>query len=196
MNALVIGSGCTVWDDLRQVPEGWQHIIVAINDIGCYLPANVDHWASLHSEKLEAWEKVRKVHGGNTDYKCWTRALPYGVEKMIGKCAQVFHPGGSSGMLGVEVAKHVGATRIILCGVPMDPVPHFCRAEPWPEALNFRPEWEAWKHNLTMVRSVSGWTATLLGKPDFEQWPVPPEHLAHVSAIRSGRSLLEGPPQC
>ena len=81
--------------------------------------------------------------------------------------------GGSSGLLAVTVALELGKEnqdqlRIVLAGVPMDPAAGNFRAPsvPWAEATVYHPAWEERAEALKKnVRSMSGWTAELLGKP-------------------------------
>lgn len=80
--------------------------------------------------------------------------------------------GGSSGFLCVRLAIHLGVQRIVLAGVPMRK--HHCHYDkpgiPWGEAYRY---WTCWEKKMpkirNRVRSLSGWTADLLGRPT-EEW--------------------------
>lgn len=77
--------------------------------------------------------------------------------------------GGSSGMLGVQVAQQMGAERIVICGIPMTNTPRFDDAKGWEEAGSYLDAWEKGRDDLKgYVRSMSGWTQELLGAPTVE----------------------------
>jgi hypothetical protein len=81
--------------------------------------------------------------------------------------------GGSSGMLATFVALKEGASRVILCGIPMSPdMQHYHdvkKGRPWLEAKKYHRHWVGAEQEMAdRVRSMSGWTATLLGQPTKE----------------------------
>lgn len=151
--ALVLGGASCLWDDLRSLGP-FVGPVVATNEAGAHYPHRVDHWATLHPEKLGAWAAERRAWGGNTDFVAWTTAFP-GWDK------------GSSGLHAVAVALlGLGCKRVVLCGVPMSTEPHFFDATPWGKA---DVHWPAWLERLEemegRVFSMGGRTRELLGAP-------------------------------
>ena len=139
-------------------------IVIAVNDIGTQLP-RVDHWVSLHADRLPGWERKR---GGPKTWHTWTHSDPYGL------CDNHLpHEGGSSGGFGCTVARHLGFDRVVLCGVPLLSryTHYFGSHQPFDEAERFRKEWV--DHGLVakwqgVVRSMSGWTMEQMGEPTVE----------------------------
>lgn len=189
MIALVLGGARCVWDDVRAFKSMWGvHGVelVAVNEVGIHLPS-MEHWATLHPEcfyrvggdEAEGWLE-RRFHQGIVDmrrsvrssFQTWGPAdKPAKVDRRLETRGR-----GSSGYFGVEVAKHLGADRVILCGIPMTPTPHFDSDEPWEMA---EAHWKHWpreheRGKLRGVRSMSGRTRDLLGAPT-------PEWLAAVA---------------
>lgn len=77
-------------------------------------------------------------------------------------------------MLATHVALEVGANRVMLCGIPLDPaMPHYHdgqKGKLWTEAKKYHKHWVdsvTWFDGR--VRSMSGWTADLLGIPS-KRW--------------------------
>ena len=73
-------------------------------------------------------------------------------------------------MLCVAVAWELGVERIVLAGVPLRKLEgHYDDPAPWWEARQYWPVWEQRRPQLqARVRSLSGWTADLLGLPTRE----------------------------
>lgn len=163
--ALVCGGASVVWDDLHRLREMGTEpdLVIAVNDIGAKFP-HIDHWVSLHADRLPGWERDR---GGPKTWQTWTHSDPYDL------CDNHLpHEGGSSGGYAVTVALHLGCERVVLCGVPLESrYTHYFPGQPFDEADRFRKEWvenglvDKW---MGRVRSMSGWTATMMGMPTRE----------------------------
>lgn len=84
---------------------------------------------------------------------------------------------GSSGHFALKVAlQDLGFDKAVLCGIPMNAEGrHFFNPRPWKVAHAYQ---QAWVDTLPLikdrVRSMSGWTAELLGKPDAEWLTIEP----------------------
>jgi hypothetical protein len=142
--------------------------IIAANHAAKDYPGNVDHFVTLHPELLGGWIAERADNGLPEALNYWTsnkKNLPADIP-----FKQVVSWDGSSGLLGVTVAMHLGYTRVILCGVPLDKAAaHYNYAGDWMDAPRYRAAWV--KHRPDMrknVRSMSGWTQRLLGAPTLE----------------------------
>lgn len=148
-------------------------ITVVVNDIGVDYPGKIDHWVSYHSDKLGKWARDRAARGLLPATTYWagkggpTKAAPKGTKTVNAH-------GGSSGMLATFAALRAGATKVILCGIPIDPtMPHYHQHQKgklWAEASKYHKHWVAAEASdfRDRVKSMSGWTATLLGSPTIE----------------------------
>ncbi|OFX06348.1 MAG: hypothetical protein A3E78_11665 [Alphaproteobacteria bacterium RIFCSPHIGHO2_12_FULL_63_12] len=177
MRALVLGSAECLFTDIEVARELFEpDLIVACNDAGVAWPERLDHWATLHPEKFLDWIERRRVAGRSAAGCLWTYGngrAPAGLS-----VSRVAEKDGSSGLLCIRVAGLVGGTKIVLCGMPLSAAAHIDgisrdESQRWPFERNlrtYRPVWEANRTGiLRNVRSMSGWTADLLGRPDG-QW--------------------------
>ena len=163
--AVVLGGASCLWDDVMRLGRLDRFVVVVVNEVGCHVSSRIDHWVSLHPENMAGWKARRP---GNADYTSWSHRDSQYVDRVVD------HWGGSSGLFGARVAFAAGCERVILCGVPLDERPHFHTSDqwgtgPWRDAKIHRGEVakhiDRWKN----VRSMSGWTAQILGTPD-EEW--------------------------
>lgn len=168
MLAAVLGGARGVWAELAELEQlhgRRPDLIVGTNDAGVVYPGRLDAWATLHHERFNEWKR-RRV--GNQDYRAFIHAPHPGVtgEVVPDRWA------GSSGLYAAQVAiSHLGAARVVLCGVPLDADrAHFFNSAAWTDADVFRRGFEAALPVIReTVRSMSGWTRDLLGAPDA-QW--------------------------
>jgi len=175
MRALVLGGGAGVWDEVLTLEallgHQWSELIVAANDVGAHWPRELHHWCTLHPQKMKGWMQKRADYGFSNGFVTWGRNVKH--------CDRSIHemwPGGSSGLLAVQVACVVGATHVVLCGVPMTATPHFREsteehivdgARLWRHADKHWRAWERERERLQpIVRSMSGRTRDMLGAPD------------------------------
>lgn len=126
---------------------------------------NAAHGVTLHPAKLGDWlrQRAERQLPALAEVWCW-KAEVASITRTIADW------GGSSGLLAVRAALAAGHTRIILCGVPMEPdAGHFVRRRRWPHAIGFRRGWIQHRAELAPVlRSSSGWTRELFGAPTAE----------------------------
>lgn len=168
--AFVLGGANSVWADLASALALCSpHIVVAVNDIGVDYPGRIDHWVSYHSDLLGMWSRKRAERNLPPVDSYWTgrggptRAAPPGTKTVNAM-------GGSSGMLATFAALRIGASKVILCGIPIDPaMRHYHehkRGAAWKEASKYQRHWkDSVVEFRDRVRSMSGWTAELLGTP-------------------------------
>lgn len=188
MKTLIIGGGEMVWDDVdeseRMFGTDWWDLAVAVNDVGSHWPRHLDAWVSRHPKKFGDWKAHRQQLGHPNGYVTYTKRGS--GQKYADVAIPHTYSGGASGLLAVEVAMHLGAGKIVLCGVPMSKVPHFAESEvhvrgrPWhPDA--HRRRWREYAGELAgLVKSMSmvydsveqewrpSWTRQLLGAPTPE----------------------------
>lgn len=175
--ALIVGGAWCVHDDVVAAQSMFTpDMIIAINDIGGLLQ-RVDHWVSMHPDKLlTEWVSQRSRRGFAPAGRYWTAehlSAPSYFRRVV-------NPGGGSAGLAVEVARALGAERIVLAGCPLESAPHFFGDKPWSprEVEHYRRSWARQKKTWgPFVRSMSGWTRDLYGAPDAE-WLTNPKDMA------------------
>lgn len=165
--ALVLGSADCLFDDIEDFYRlGHADVVAACNDAIPMWTGHLSAACSLHQNKLSGWLKQRQENGLELpDYayafegRSWD-VTPY---KFEGQEAT-----GSSGLYALKVALcDLGATHAVLCGIPMDQRGHFFNPASWRGHRSHRKGWEqALPAIKDRARSMSGWTAELLGKPD------------------------------
>ncbi|MGB3833799.1 MAG: hypothetical protein WA975_18260 [Mesorhizobium sp.] len=185
--ALVLGSADGVWQEIAAAQALTRFdAVVAVNDMVMFWPGPLDCAVTLHPEKMRDWLDGRAARRGappkrlacHAEWKAWfkelgipeTLPLPFDVVASFAFTGQ--SDSGSSGLFAVKVAlQELGFAKAVLCGIPMSiEGAHFRTPDrPWPSAIRHRAGWEqALPHLQGRVRSMSGWTATLLGTPDAE----------------------------
>lgn len=168
VTAVVLGGAEGVWHDLEEIGQlADLDLVIAVNSAIAAYSGHIDHACSFHADLLPWWRDKRRAAGRNDPGKYWTSV---GQRPILG-AAMGFVPawGGSSGLIAAQVGMLV-ADQVILCGVPLDPSgEHFDKAGVWDEALKHRHAWMNHADELRgKVRSMSGWTSWLLGKPTRE----------------------------
>lgn len=154
----------------RELLGSRPYALAACNDAGIDLPGPLRLWATLHPEKMGDWARRRTEAGHSLD-GTWLVGSEGGrkshVHALIARGAS-----GSSGLFVAKVARvDLGFSRVILCGIPMDAQPNRYRRleNGWRDFDRYRKGWHeaAADPGFAMhVRSMSGWTAELLGCPD------------------------------
>lgn len=171
--ALVFGRGGYVWEEIAAAMELCTFDqVIAVNRAGCDYRGKLDHWVSFHADLFPLWIAQRSKNGYDLGMDFWTNA--HGrkrspLEDTLG-VRHVDCMGGSSGKVAVEVALHIGCTKVILAGIPMEPAHgHYDESGAWDEALIHRRAWEKDYERLApFVRSMSGWTKDKFGVPTRE----------------------------
>ena len=173
---LICGGAQGVWDERAEALDllavvGAEVVGIAVNDAGTEHPDPLDHWCSLHPNKLFVspffWERKRAENGWSTaGYLRWS------VSKLSDRVDRTTRQwtGGSSGLLALEVALlRLNLDGAILCGVPMDGRLNQFRGEPWRPHERFRSSWlKIPPEHKARARSMSGWTRDLLGCPTLD----------------------------
>lgn len=164
--ALILGGANTLPADraaAQELLEGRKFTLIACNHAARDEPGRLDHWVTMHGELLPMWIRQRKAKRYPAAGQLWTaRHRPAKVESTA-----IESWGGSSGLLCVAVAVHLGFERILLAGIPMvKTMRHYDDGQPWMEARQYWPAWERRVPQMRgRVKSFSGWTRELLGEP-------------------------------
>lgn len=165
IRALILGGANTLEADRQAALELFEpDLIIACNHAGRDEAGRVDHWASMHAELLPLWVKARAEAGRPPAGQIWhARHRPC----ILPGARPIESWGGSSGLLCVAVAYELGCAQVVLAGVPMVKTnAHYDDKRPWNEARQYWPVWERRAPKMMgRVRSMSGWTADLLGFP-------------------------------
>lgn len=176
MKVLVLGGAMSVMDDARSAFGLFEpDQIYAANHVGIIWPGRLDVWVSMHPLEFKAWQQEREKAGRNTDYD----AVTYLHAKGKGDARiNHYHPhvwpeqrnSGSSGLLAVKFALDRGATHVVLAGMPIDVEgSHIVRGGGWHSAKSYQQTWLGIMPRIQgRVKSMSGWTASILGQPTKE----------------------------
>jgi len=166
--ALILGgANCLEADRAEALKLFTPDLVIACNHAGRDEPGRLDHWATMHPELYPKWLADRQAAGRPSPGKLWHAEHR---RRCLVESEAISSWGGSSGLLCVRVAIELGCEKIVLAGVPMRKgFEHYDRAGPWLEAVQYHNNW---RRRLPVmrgrVRSFSGWTAELLGRPTKE----------------------------
>ncbi len=167
--AIVLGGGSNVFAEYAQAREmcsaaNKEIIILAVNDMIYLYPEPIDHAVTLHPEYFPDWVQERTKAGFPPLTRIWSH------RNYVGFTDHTRDWTGSSGLLALKIAREIGCTHIILCGVPMTcEDEHVVRHQRWQAAHGFRRGWGRHVHTLKpFVRSMSGWTREQFGFPSHK----------------------------
>lgn len=173
--AVILGGALSLHEDLEQLAELVDIdscVVIAINDAGRDYRGRIDHWMTLHANRLPAWIRLRALRCGldpqehlrRRPYVVWSNEAHHLVDRVRSDW------GGSSGLFAPKnVIEDLQLPRGILTGVPIDPQRHFDRDGDWLAAEAMQPIWLSRMPQLQgRFRSMSGWTMEQLGRPTRE----------------------------
>ena len=140
------------------------HTIFAGNDQIAEYSGRIDHAVTLHPDKLDMWLRQRASNGYPPVGTIWSHRPHVNVQRWSRDWQ------GSTGLIATKIARELGFTHVLLCGVPMTvEADHFLRKAPWKAAYGFRKGWTVHSREIRKyVRSFSGWTKDLFGAPTAE----------------------------
>lgn len=163
--AVVVGSGRTVWEDLR-ARGAEPAVIFAVNDmITLATDLEVRHGVSHHQDKLAHWLRLRATRGGRpSNITLHSSAAHDGVHRVWPE----YRSGGSSSLLAVRIARALGHDHVVVAGVPLD-ARGYVWADPTHQAKDFGRYRQAWIDARAELRghvfAPSGFLRELLGWP-------------------------------
>lgn len=178
--ALVLGGAATLWRDVAGALDlGRFDAVVACNDAAAIWPGRLDAIVTLHAEKLAYWLEKRERAGldlpahviGHSDARHSVLRITDRVTDFVDYRFDGQRDSGSSGLFALKYAlADLGHDRAVLCGVPMHEIgAHFFDLTPWSGAVAHRRGWkQAHPVIVDRARSMSGWTADMLGLPTKE----------------------------
>lgn len=165
MNLIIAGAAPCVFDDLLEamnfvVDVKYDFMAIGLDAV-CNVPSRIKYMTTYHPEDIPSAKERRGKLGGNTDYAVISHLPGDGIDIV----EPHRDPTGSSALLGVFAARKLGYGKIILCGCPMEGLNVL--NHPYE---NFHEGWRRYFPEVSRyVRSMSGWTRTLLGEPT-EEW--------------------------
>lgn len=162
---LIIGGGRCVWDDLARVDHSIERDVMCVNDIIMHYPGDIDHVYSNDNRMLPKWVAARRPRFAIEAQKT---PILHSCNSLADGVVWPFPAHGTSGLGAVYVGLALGYTDIVLCGIPMDGSGHYF--DPPGGKTNYSGGMRYWRNSVPvfngMVRSMSGLTRDLLGKPD------------------------------
>ena len=177
--ALILGGAACVYAEVEgALALGQFDGVLTCNAVTAKWPGKIDAAVSLHPGHWGLWMGVRDRAGlprpdriiGQTEAHNWPK-LPDCITGLM----DLRFPGqtgsGSSGLFALKVALvDLGFDRAVLCGVSLtEAAGHIVDGPAWPGAHHYHPAWrEALPQIKDRARSMSGFTADLLGLPDAE----------------------------
>lgn len=166
--AAVLGGATGGLDELAQLRAMVTvDAVFAVNDAAADYDGNLAAFVTLHPEHLPRWLGARRSAGRIEPYEVVAHEQKPGVTRVVDYMWPGMNASGSSGLFAAKVALEK-FDHVVLCGVPMQAArAHYFNSDPWDEVNGFTDAWRIALPHLANVRSMSGWTAELLGKPDI-----------------------------
>lgn len=145
---------------------------------GIFWPNKFDVWASLHPEWMDGYRAKRKAQGFPCGFEVVAplegelgkEHAKHPVDRRVSYRWPGMNASASSGIYGAKIALDDGHDRVVLAGIPMQADDgHFSRGKNWNQCDAFL---SGLRHSIPYmqgkVKSMSGLTAELLGKPSPE----------------------------
>lgn len=166
---LVLGAAACLWEDIEAALKiGEYDAVIAAKLAGVAWPGELWGWYSLHSEWVGDFRQRRQARGYPPAREVVSNTKAPGVDRVVDPKWPGQVRSGASGMFAARGAILDGFDRIVLAGVPMlQQVGRIDGREAWPSAGTYQgPVLQAKHHMAAKVRSVSGWTAEVFGRPE------------------------------
>jgi hypothetical protein len=171
--ALCLGAGDCLEEDLRAALNLCEYdFVIACNDAVWHWPGHLDAGVSLHPEELGERREKRRGRGYPEPDE-WIVA-PNRTEtwqSLVDHLLPGMAISGSSGLFTAKVALcDYGADKVVMAGIPLDVTLHCDGRKLFTDAYTYRDAWrEIPERFRARMRSMSGWSADFLGRPD-EKW--------------------------
>jgi len=144
--------------------------VLCTNDLGVDYPDEIDHWCTMHPDKLTGWVNARRKAGRPDAKQLWIPQHREPPKELTGLVRHAPSWGGSSGLLCCVVVLKILNCRAVLAGVPMTAdTAHYNSSKPWTDVVHYTSNWIRFRSELNdRIKSMSGWTKELLGEPTAE----------------------------
>jgi len=165
MNNVIVLIGCApCWDnDLNRFKEFGISFDIGAIGLDCPYEGEIKYFFTYHPDDIQLNNEKRKKRGLSLDYTIISHV--FDKNHMVSQTEPWESPSGSSAMLGTLFSMRIGYKKIILCGCPLEG-----NNDKGFSYKPFRKGWETRKEKvINKVKSMSGWTAEFLGKPE-EDW--------------------------
>ncbi len=180
MRALVIGCAGKVWDEVKRAERLCEYdAVYCVKLAGVHWTGGRFTWVGLHPEWQEKYSAERAALGHHMDFETvappdnelGTAGKGHKIDRRVSYRYKGMNSSASSGGYAAKVALDDGFERVVIAGVPMEAhAAHFTRGQPWLQRDSFTIGFEkSAPYFAGRVRSMSGWTAELLGAPT-EPW--------------------------
>lgn len=164
--AAVLGGARGGFDELAALRD--VAAVFAVNDAAAEYPGPLAAFVTLHHEKLPLWLAHRRAAGFPEPDEIIAHEDAPNVTRVVDYRWPGMNASGSSGLFAVKIALEQTELPVVLCGVPMDAAgTHYAQSTFANDVGAFRDAWNIALPRLKdRVRSMSGWTAELLGRHD------------------------------
>ncbi|MCK9326766.1 MAG: hypothetical protein M0P69_14840 [Bacteroidales bacterium] len=164
---VIYGGGRDMWQERAAVEMlGIGYDTMAVNVAGMFIP-DLTHLYSLHYKNISYISNWRKVeYGSRAKHICHSTKEINGVDYVWRLPSQA----STSGLMAIILGHLLGYDKFILCGVPMDGTGYFYKPSVNSTFSDRCREMEIQnlKNKGLDVRSMSGRTADIFGKPTLE----------------------------
>lgn len=159
MNLIVIGNAECMIDDLTKAKElisDYDVMVIGIDALGRIKDEKIKYFATYHPVDILSIPKI--------DFKIISHLQFHDYVDIVCPIDLNNEKSGSSALLGVLAAIDLGYNKIILCGCPLEGKDK--KQHPYKV---FQKAWVMNIHRIAKrVRSMSGFTRTILGEPKKE----------------------------
>jgi hypothetical protein len=185
---IITGSSECLWSDyLKAIDLTEKEDLMCVNlSAICFHHRRINHLVTLHHGTMknfyaaamiqrterEEYPRQRRKAVINKKFK---KILTHSISgnSKVDLVWDIGNPGGTSGLFATQIALALGYEKIILCGIPINNTRRFYDSPNHKfkyEGISQQEPWQiANKKFDNRVRSMSGKTAELLGKPD-KKW--------------------------
>ena len=172
---LILGIAPCLEEDLAKIllgREGEFDCMAVGLDCSDRVLFDIQHACTYHTEEFEQFKLRRQKIGGNLDYQTHSHKQPVGKNWKVDYIWPLVAPSplsGSSAFLGCQAAVGIGYKKVILCGCPMQGKNLLNEKTQAYDA--FQQGWIKFAPKMfgEKVKSMSGFTMSLLGYPT-EEW--------------------------
>lgn len=128
--------------------------------LDCPYEGDIEYFFTYHPNDIKQYNEKRKQKGLSLNYTIVSHV--FDKDNIVSQTEPWESPSGSSAMLGTLFSMRIGYEKIVLCGCPLEGNND--------KGFSYKPFRKGWMTRkdkvVNKVRSMSGWTAEFLGKPE------------------------------